>query len=60
MFELLKTDIETSNEEIVPIWELVWRGCVKVCLMNIINDVSLAPDGSLFTTHMHSKTISIF
>ena len=24
-----------------------------------LNDVSLAPDGSLFTTHMHSKTISI-
>ena len=24
-----------------------------------LNDVSLAPDGSLFVTHMHSKTISI-
>ena len=59
MFELLKTDIESSNEEIVPIWELVWRGCVSVPEEYYLNDVSLAPDGSLFTTHMHSKTISI-
>ena len=59
MFELLKTDIKTSNEEVVSLWELVWRGCVSVPEEYYLNDVSLASDGSLFVTHMHSKNISI-
>ena len=29
MFELLKTDIKTSNEEIGSLWELVWRVLCK-------------------------------
>ena len=59
MFELVKTDIKTSNEEIGSLWELVWRGCVRVPDEYYLNDVSLASDGSLFVTHMHSKNISI-
>ena len=59
MFELLKADIKTSNEEIGSLWELVWRGCVRVPDEYYLNDVSLASDGSLFVTHMHSKNISI-
>ena len=59
MFELLKTDIKSSNEEIGSLWELVWRGCVSVPDEYYLNDVSLASDGSLFVTHMHSKNISI-
>ena len=59
MFELVKTDIKTSNEEIGSLWELVWRGCVSVPDEYYLNDVSLASDGSLFVTHMHSKNISI-
>ena len=59
MFELLKTDIKASNEEIGSLWELVWRGCVSVPDEYYLNDVSLASDGSLFVTHMHSKNISI-
>ena len=59
MFELVKTDIKTSNGEIGSLWELVWRGCVSVPDEYYLNDVSLASDGSLFVTHMHSKNISI-
>ena len=48
MFELIKNDQ----------WSLLWKGCINIPKEYYLNDISLEPDGSFYSTHMYPRDIS--
>lgn len=41
-------------------WYLIWRGCVETEGKYYLNDVSLMPDGSFYTTHMFEEDFPLY